>query len=50
MPLPGRIFLFLFAMAVLVGLMLDNPRPLAVRPPTHLGTATVDQPLIELPS
>lgn len=40
MPLPGRIFLILLVVAVAFGILLDNPRPMAVRPATHLGVLT----------
>ncbi len=36
MPIPGRICLLVFAMVLTFGLLLDQPRPLAVLPPSHL--------------
>ena len=40
MPLSGRIFLILLVIAVAFGMLLDNPRPMAVRPAGHLGVLT----------
>ena len=49
MPLSGRICLVLFAMAMTLSLVLDHPRPLAVRPPTHLAAEPAPLPDASVP-
>jgi hypothetical protein len=39
MPLSGRICLVLFAMVLTLGLVLDRPRPFALRPASQLATS-----------
>jgi hypothetical protein len=43
MPLPGRILLVLFAAVLLLGLAVDQPRPLAIRPAAPLTAVTAQQ-------